>query len=695
MKRYRFPVLRGAGRAVLALLIGFAVFGLLACGSGGVDDDDDEDHRDPGGGVGTGDGGVTIFWQTLAGPYEGWGRALDVRQTPDGGYMVTGFFGPAIGEPTDLYFAKTDPEGALVWSRVFGSSGASESGNIVRRVPDGGYIVAGHSSQDEDLGALLIRTDAQGNALPTWPKRLLGRGINGLHATTDGFVIVGQGGSSANPPDVYMMAKVDYSGNVVWGPIYYNNARNPGWKAATSIDATADGYIVAGIDNGPRTLVGAFRTNSEGVRIDETWPRTYGEGSAFSVRSTPDGGFVLAGKTTIPWEDGDGLLIKVDSEGNESWRKTFGLARNDQLASVDIHPDGSIIAVGHTDSFGVFDPQQPWCSRNVFMVKVSTSGDTIWQKVLGRSPCSVEQADSLQVLADGGFVVAGESGAQPMIAKMDRSGATVGLGSHEFKINVPAVSGKINFGNALVVAGRGAGAPILAREFAAFGLDRLLIERPLPEDLCTGGGTYTRIPGPVVTGGEYSITFTECVVNGDDPLTISGSMSARVNELDGTLAKGGTYNVALTYRDIDLVSEDDAGPTRFLGRLRFDRSAAGSLSTEKAAFTSFGIVEENTLQVFRSGSIDYQVNNTAFAMTSDDGMVFALVGVVEGDLDLTIVDPVSGSAFEPSAGRMRIDADDGSSAVLRIKDGNVSIEIDTDGDGVADGTLGSSWEDLI
>ena len=695
MKRYRFPVLDSAGRVVLALLIGFSVFGLLACGGGGGRDDDDDDDRDPGGGVGTGDGDVTIFWQTLAGPYEGWGRALDVRQTPDGGYMVTGFFGPAIGEPTDLYLAKTDPEGALVWSRVFGSAGASKSGNVVRRVPDGGYIVAGHSSQDEDLGALLIRTDAQGNALPTWPKRLLGRGINGLHATTDGFVIVGQGGSAASPPDVYMMAKLDYSGNVIWGPIYYNNPRNPGWKAATAIDATADGYIVAGIDNGPRTLVGAFRTNSEGVRIDETWPRTYGEGSAFSVRSTPDGGFVLAGKTTIPWEDGDGLLIKVDDQGNESWRRTFGGPRNDELVSVDVMPDGSIIAVGHTDSFGLFDAEQPWCSRNVFMIKITQAGETLWQKVLGRSPCSVERADAVWASADGGFVIAGESGAQPMIAKMDRTGATVGLGTHEFKVNIPAVSGKINFGNAMLIAGRGAGATILTREFAAFGLDRLLIERPSPADLCGGGGTYTPVPGPVVTGGEYSITFTECAVNGDDLLSVSGSMSVRVDQLAGTLAKGGIYNIALTYRDIDLVSEDDAGPTRFLGRLRFDRSAAGNLSTEKAVFTSFGIVENNTLQVLRSGSIDYQVNNAAFTMTSDDGMAFVLVGVVEGDLNLAIVDSVSGSAFEPSVGRMRIDADDGSSAVLVIRDGNVSIEIDTDGDGLVDGILESPWEDLI
>jgi len=696
MKRYRFPVLKGAGRMVLVLLIGFAIFGLLACGGGGKDDDDDDDV-DQGGGIGTGDGGVTIFWQTLAGPYEGWGRALDVRQTLDGGFIVTGFFAPAFGEPSQVYLAKTDSSGNLRWSRTFPGNQPWSQANVVRQTPEGGYVLGGYQGRGGNYRFYLLRTDLDGNSLPGWPKTYTGAGGEGvidgvtdLHPVSDGVVYSGQSATGG-----YLLAKKDYSGNSLWTEIHFGPT-NPGWDAAMSIDTTADGgYVVAGIDNGPRTLVGVFRTNSEGV-LRDGWPRTYGEGSAFSVRSTPDGGFVLAGKTTIPWQDGDGLLIKVDSQGNESWRKTFGLARNDELTSVDVSLDGSIVAVGHTDSFGgVFDPQQPWCSRNMFMVKVTQSGEIVWQKVLGRSLCNVERADSLQLLPDGSFVIAGESGAQPMIAKLDRTGATVGLGTHEFKFNIPAVSGKINFGNAMLVAGRGAGAPLLTREFAAFGLDRLFIERPLPADLCTGGGTYTPVSAPVLAGSQYSITFTECVVNGDDPLTINGSMSVSVDQLSGAFAKGGTYNVGLTYYDIALESEDDGGLTDFMGRLRLDRSAAGSLSTEKAVFTSFGIVEETTLQVLRSGSIDYQVNNTAFTMKSEDGVAFQLVGVVDGDLNLTIVDPVSGSAFEPNAGRMRIEADDGSSAVVAIKDGSVSIEIDTDGDGVVDGILGSTWEDLI
>jgi len=678
-----------------------AIFGLPACGGGGGIDDDDEDDVDPGGGVGIGDGGATIFWQSLAGPYEGgWGRALDVRQTPDGGFIVTGFFAPAFGEPSEVYLAKTDSSGHLRWSRTFPGNRPWGQANVVRQTPEGGYVLGGYQGRGDDYRFYLLRTDVDGNTLPGWPKTYTGaggegviHGVTDLHPLADGVVYSGQSSTGG-----YLLAKKDYSGNSLWTEVHFGPT-NPGWDAAMSIDRTADGgYIVGGIDNGPRTLVGAVRTDSNG-KPQSGWPRTYGEGAAYSVRSTRDGGFVLAGKTTIPWEDGDGLLIKVDSQGNESWRRTFGGARNDEIASVDVTSDGSIIAVGHTDSYSPgFNPEQSFCYRDVFMVKVSASGETLWQKVLGRLPCTVERADSMQALADGGFVIAGESGAQPMIAKMDRTGATVGLGTHEFKLNIPAVSGQINFDNAMLVAGRGAGAPILVRQFAAFGLDRLLIERPIPASLCSGGGTYTPVAAPVLEGGRYTIGFTDCTLNSADPLTINGSLSVRVDRISGTLVEGGNYDITLTYYDIDFVSEDDAGPTRFMGRLPFRRSAAGGLATEEAALSPvapFVVVEGTTLQALRSGSIDYQLSGNAFTLTSADGVVFELLGL-DGDLALAMIEPISGSAFPvPDDGRIRITASDGSSSVLIIMDDAVTIEIDTDGDGEVDGVLRTTWDDLI
>ena len=694
MKRYRVPVLKSAGRALLVLVIGFVIFGLLACGgSGGKDDDDDE--IDEGGGVGIGDDGVTIFWQQYESEeYPGLGRAYDFARTAERGFVLTGFASRAWGEPGHVFLVKTDSSGNLQWRRVFEDATASSVGNVVVEATNGGYVVGGFRESGEHPWFYLLRTDANGNVLAGWPKDygiagwgLEGRGgIADLYETDSGFVWVGQSEFE------YLIAKVDHDGELVWGPHRYSGPPgNVGPDIATSIDANGDGFVVAGMDGGPNTLVGVFKTDSEG-KLREGWPRTYGEGAALSVRSTGDGGFVIAGKAgRFPWPGGaDALLIRVDDQGNESWRKTFGGARNDELRAVDVLSDGSIIAVGETNSYSSGFP-------DMLMVKVSDSGETHWQKVIGRGPSHYDIATSVQAHPDGSFVLAGEAGGRPVLAKMDRNGNTVSLGDLENKITIPSVTGTINFNNGALVAGRGAEAPLLMRQFAAFGLDQLLIEQPTPAELCTGGGTYVPVQGPVTLLGEYFIPFDNCVLDGADALTLSGSLSVRVGAISGTLEEGGVYQVQLTYYDIDLVTADDVGETRFWGRLRYNRNASGNSFTEIVDFapTPFIIVEGTTRQTLKSGSLGYQLNGNAFTVTSDDGVVFELSGV-DGDLDLAITEPVSGRAFpEPEDGRIKITADDGSSAVVILTVDAVVIEIDTVGDGVVDGVLRTTWDDLI
>ena len=45
-----------------------------------------------------------------------------VRQTSDGGYIITGTITPRGATAPDVYLAKTDPDGNLTWSKNFGGS---------------------------------------------------------------------------------------------------------------------------------------------------------------------------------------------------------------------------------------------------------------------------------------------------------------------------------------------------------------------------------------------------------------------------------------------------------------------------------------------------------------------------------------------------------------------------------------------
>ncbi|UCE66101.1 MAG: T9SS type A sorting domain-containing protein [Candidatus Zixiibacteriota bacterium] len=75
-------------------------------------------------------------------------RALSVRQTVDGGYIMTGHSTSFGQEGNDIYVVKTDDSGNLEWHDIFGGHD-DDIGECIRQVFDGNYVVTGHT---EDFG---------------------------------------------------------------------------------------------------------------------------------------------------------------------------------------------------------------------------------------------------------------------------------------------------------------------------------------------------------------------------------------------------------------------------------------------------------------------------------------------------------------------------------------------------------------
>lgn len=90
------------------------------------------------------------------------------------------------------------------------------------------------------------------------------------------------------------------------------------------------------------------------VRLDKNgqllWEKIYKEPDTISlyprqVYLTPDGGFLLTGQKVYlaDFQTADALLIRVDNQGNELWRKTYGGSMEDGMASAAYRDDGKII----------------------------------------------------------------------------------------------------------------------------------------------------------------------------------------------------------------------------------------------------------------------------------------------------------------------------------------------------------------
>ncbi len=120
---------------------------------------------------------------------EGW--AMD--KTLDGGFILAGYTIPASKNWSDIYLIKTDSNGELIWSKTIGDS-LDEYANDVKQLPDGSFIVAGYGRYSSSLyyDGLLLKIDHLGNVL--WIKSFSNNSttqFTGIDILEDGFVLVG------------------------------------------------------------------------------------------------------------------------------------------------------------------------------------------------------------------------------------------------------------------------------------------------------------------------------------------------------------------------------------------------------------------------------------------------------------------------------------------------------------------------
>ncbi|MBK5284462.1 MAG: hypothetical protein JJE25_03585, partial [Bacteroidia bacterium] len=191
-------------------------------------------------------GGHFQWYKTYGGTNNDVGKS--VIQSSDGGFVIAGYtasFGFATGA---VYLIKTDITGNLIWSKTYSNLGGSA--NKVQQTTDGGYIVCGYDSNDQNL---LIKTDAQGNL--SWAKTYTGSGSkyhnSALQTTDGGYIIAGLN-----------LIKTDNLGTMIWA-----NRFNGSNGIINSVKQTADGgYIVSGfyyyLSNAKKFCL--IKTNSTG-----------------------------------------------------------------------------------------------------------------------------------------------------------------------------------------------------------------------------------------------------------------------------------------------------------------------------------------------------------------------------------------------------------------------------------------------
>ncbi|MEK7750791.1 MAG: SBBP repeat-containing protein, partial [Acidobacteriota bacterium] len=370
----------------------------------------------------------TSFFETAYGVASGPSGILVVG-------MTLGVFpGQSSSGGGDVFLRTYGLTGDEIWTRQFGSLGGGVT--YARSVHARGSIyVAGDTngalsgqSHNASSDVYLARYDTAGSLL--WLREFGTVGYDYAYGvTTDGsgnvFVAGATNGTfpGQTRSGAYLNAfvqKYDPLGTELWTR-QFGASNDDTIVYAVAADSSGAVYV-AGLVRGALPLQTWVGSNDVFLRKydasgNELWTRQLGmPGIDFASAIAPDptGGIVVAGVTngTFPGQSKngnyDGLVLKFDSAGNLIWTSQFGAPGGDTqtlVRSVAVATDGSVFAGGYT---GGSIAGQVWAgSYDAFVRKISPAGVELWTRQFGSN--NYEEAWGVGIDPSGNVAVIGHT----------------------------------------------------------------------------------------------------------------------------------------------------------------------------------------------------------------------------------------------------------------------------------------------
>ena len=324
--------------------------------------------------------------------------AYSITKTGDGGYILAGSTTSSGAGLSDFWVVKTDSSGSMNWNKTYGGTGDDIASAIIQA--GDGFVILGMTSSFGAGGFdyWLVRVDSDGNIL--WNRTFGGVsddfGTSVIQTSDGGYALTGWTNSFGSGGEDIWLVKTDGSGNMVWNKTYGFNYND---EAHDLMQTSDGGFIIAGDT--------AFASGNEDawlLKADSNgnmlWNRTFG-GPALdtflSIVQLNDGGIALSGYTaSYRLGSNDAWLVKTDSSGTLQWNKTYGGSNDDQAYALINAVDGGFALAGQT----TVDTQ-----KNYWLAKTYSSGNMQWN--ITNNATMDNFAYSLVQAKDSGYVLSG------------------------------------------------------------------------------------------------------------------------------------------------------------------------------------------------------------------------------------------------------------------------------------------------
>ncbi len=392
------------------------------------------------------------------------------------------------GPLTVQFMDESSPGTAAItqWRWEFGDGGSSQEQNPEHTYETrGAYSVrlrvfSNHGVGEEIKQGFIHVTQAPTAAFTATPKKgLAPLTVTFTDASTAGSAAItkrewtfGDGGTSTekNPVHVYTTPGKQTVSLTVTTEDGTNTETQTGFITVTTEMLTFGGSAadqakaIVALDDGGVVLAGdtqsfgAVGQDAYLLRVDaegkEEWSQQYGglgDDVANALARTPDGGFILAGGTTIEQAKSTYqavYLVKTDTVGNRVWSANFEHSLRQTAHAVAALNDGTFFAAGsaffaswpvmyalHTDALGnalrEYAPQDQGYStridgvalagggaviaagtmqtaderRSMYLVKTTVNGEPLWSTAFGGGQDAAGM--SVAAVSKGGFILAG------------------------------------------------------------------------------------------------------------------------------------------------------------------------------------------------------------------------------------------------------------------------------------------------
>lgn len=278
------------------------------------------------------DSAGTMLWSR---EYGGAGTDLfsEIIPTTDGNFLMIGTTTSfPLGSASQAYMVKVDPNGDMIWEKVFGDVSLDYMEDVIE-TSDGGYLLVGigYKPMASSADISVLKLNAAGDSL--WGKKYGASGHDGaasvaLDPSGNAMVLCYTDNFGAVNRDLYLM-KLNVNGDSIGAWLY----GSPEYEEAQDIQYCSDGnFILCGHTAG----FGDPYHNAYLLKVDPNggliWQNNYGgpghQGGEHVVQ-TSDGGFAITGRSILSSELSQVFLFKISATGSFQWERKFGNSKTE------------------------------------------------------------------------------------------------------------------------------------------------------------------------------------------------------------------------------------------------------------------------------------------------------------------------------------------------------------------------------